>query len=311
MSGEEHSVKVLTPRQDMTGVDRAWAAQYEAGDVVRYTKGSRSMGISPGAYAKVDSFDRERNLLTVERAGGEKVSYDPRRLQGVTVYRESERALQRRRPRAVYGARQNAEDRQPRAGHYREYRRARQRGNQTRLRPRGSLQPGRESASRLRLRGDQPQQPGRDSRPGAGERRYRSRRTRSSSTADWHMSPFPAPATMHRSTPTTPAISGSYSAARCRTRRRLMGSRKEMHWFQEKLAEETAQRTTARRSSPPRIMARRWPWSTDSYRVLPFAAKIFSIRAISAASRCCRTVAVKPLTTYSISVSPSRFRAAA
>jgi ATP-dependent exoDNAse (exonuclease V) alpha subunit len=93
VSGEEHPVKVLTPRQDMTGTDRAWAAQYEAGDVVRYTKGSRSMDISPGAYAKVDSFDRERNLLTVERAGGEKLSYDPRRLQGVTVYREGERAF--------------------------------------------------------------------------------------------------------------------------------------------------------------------------------------------------------------------------
>jgi conjugative relaxase-like TrwC/TraI family protein len=93
VSGEEHSVKVLTPRQDMTGVDRAWAAQYELGNVVRYTKGSRSMGISPGAYAKVESFDRERNLLTVERPGGEKLSYDPRRLQGVTVYREGERAF--------------------------------------------------------------------------------------------------------------------------------------------------------------------------------------------------------------------------
>jgi ATP-dependent exoDNAse (exonuclease V) alpha subunit len=93
VSGEEHFVKVLTPRQDMTGTDRAWAAQYEPGDVVRYTKGSRSMSISPGAYAKVESFDRERNLLTVERAGGEKLTYDPRRLQGVTVYREGERAF--------------------------------------------------------------------------------------------------------------------------------------------------------------------------------------------------------------------------
>ena len=93
VSGEEHSVKVLTPRQDMTGVDRAWAAQYEPGDVVRYTRGSRSMGISPGAYTKVEGFDGERNLLTVERAGSEKLTYDPRRLQGVTVYRESERAF--------------------------------------------------------------------------------------------------------------------------------------------------------------------------------------------------------------------------
>ena len=41
VSGDEHAVKVLTPRQDMTGVDRARAAQYEPGDVVRCTKGSR------------------------------------------------------------------------------------------------------------------------------------------------------------------------------------------------------------------------------------------------------------------------------
>jgi len=87
----EHRVNVLVPRQDMTGADRQWAAQYEPGDVVRYAKGSRSMGISPGAYATVEGFDRERNLLTVERGGGEKLTYDPRRLQGVTVYRENER----------------------------------------------------------------------------------------------------------------------------------------------------------------------------------------------------------------------------
>jgi ATP-dependent exoDNAse (exonuclease V) alpha subunit len=50
------------------------------------------MGISPGAYAKVASVDNEKNLLTVER-GNETLTYDPRRLQGVTVYRESEQAF--------------------------------------------------------------------------------------------------------------------------------------------------------------------------------------------------------------------------
>ena len=70
-----------------------WAAQYEAGDVVRYTKGSQAMGIGAGEYTRVAGFDRERNLLTVERENGERLSYDPRRLQGVTVYRESERAF--------------------------------------------------------------------------------------------------------------------------------------------------------------------------------------------------------------------------
>jgi hypothetical protein len=91
VSSEEHHVRVLTPRQDMTGADRAWAAQYETGDVVRYSKGSRSMGIKAGEYASVEGFDAEPNLLTVERENGERLTYDPRRLQGVTVYRESER----------------------------------------------------------------------------------------------------------------------------------------------------------------------------------------------------------------------------
>jgi len=87
----EYRATVLTARQDMTGVDRSWAAQYEPGDVVRYSKGSHAIGISAGEYATVEHADRERNLLTVERENGEHVTYDPRRLQGVTVYRESER----------------------------------------------------------------------------------------------------------------------------------------------------------------------------------------------------------------------------
>ena len=35
--------------------------------------------------------NRESNTLTVKRHGGEELSYDPRRFQGVTVYRDSER----------------------------------------------------------------------------------------------------------------------------------------------------------------------------------------------------------------------------
>ena len=89
----EHTAKVLTARQDMTGVDRQWAAQYEPGDVVRYSKGGQAMGIRAGEYATVEGSDRERNLLTIERENGERVTYDPRRLQGVTVYRESERSF--------------------------------------------------------------------------------------------------------------------------------------------------------------------------------------------------------------------------
>jgi hypothetical protein len=90
---EEHHVRVLVPRQELTGADRQWAARYDQGDVVRYTTGSRLLGVAAGEYLHVEQVDASLNRLTVARENGEQLTYDPRRLQGVTVYRESERAL--------------------------------------------------------------------------------------------------------------------------------------------------------------------------------------------------------------------------
>jgi hypothetical protein len=89
----EHQLKVLLARQDITGADRQWAARYEPGNAVRYAKGSKKLGIAPGEYARVESVDEKQNHVTVERANGQRLSYDPRRLQGVTLYREAGRAF--------------------------------------------------------------------------------------------------------------------------------------------------------------------------------------------------------------------------
>jgi len=51
------------------------------------------LGIEAGEYARVQCVDRRQNLITVERTNGEHQTYDPRRLQGVTLYREAERAF--------------------------------------------------------------------------------------------------------------------------------------------------------------------------------------------------------------------------
>jgi ATP-dependent exoDNAse (exonuclease V) alpha subunit len=88
---QEHRLTVLVPRQEMTGADRRWAAQYEPGDIVRYTRGSKSIRVQSGEYVRVTGVDREHNLLTVERDNGQRVTYDPRRLHGVSVCREAER----------------------------------------------------------------------------------------------------------------------------------------------------------------------------------------------------------------------------
>jgi conjugative relaxase-like TrwC/TraI family protein len=90
---EEHRAQVLVPRQDLTGADRIWAARYNEGDVLRYSRSSQETGIGKGEYARVKSIDAPNNRLTVERKSGEEVSYDPRRQQGVSVYREQERAF--------------------------------------------------------------------------------------------------------------------------------------------------------------------------------------------------------------------------
>lgn len=87
----EHRLTVLVPRQELTGADRQWASQYELGDIVRYSRDSKNLGVRGGEYARVGRIDAEQNLLTVERANGAELTYDPRRLHGVTVYKESHR----------------------------------------------------------------------------------------------------------------------------------------------------------------------------------------------------------------------------
>jgi len=89
----EQKLRVLVARQEITGADRQWAEQYEPGDVVRCAKGSKKYGIEAGEYARVERVNAKENLVTVGKQNGEYVSYDPRRLQGVTLSQETERAF--------------------------------------------------------------------------------------------------------------------------------------------------------------------------------------------------------------------------
>ncbi len=88
LAPEEHQFKVLIQRQEMTGAERRWASGYEIGDVVRYARGSKEAGVEAGTYATVVGTNAAMNLVSVEQAPGNVVTYDPRRLTGVSVYRE-------------------------------------------------------------------------------------------------------------------------------------------------------------------------------------------------------------------------------
>ena len=100
----EHRARVLVARQEITGADRQWAERYDRGDVVRYTKGSKTFGIEAGEYARVEHVNAKENLVTVRRDDGDRVTYDPRRLQGRHALSRDRPRVREGRPRAVHGA---------------------------------------------------------------------------------------------------------------------------------------------------------------------------------------------------------------
>ena len=93
VSNQEHHISTLVPRQDLTGADRTWAARYEVGNVLRYSRASKETGIGKGEYALVKSIDAPKNRLSVVLQDGTERTYDPRRQRGVSVFREETRGF--------------------------------------------------------------------------------------------------------------------------------------------------------------------------------------------------------------------------
>jgi ATP-dependent exoDNAse (exonuclease V) alpha subunit len=90
--GTEQTILV---NRGLSGTQRAMAYNYDEGDVIRFTRGSKQFAISKGAYAHVEKVDREANMLTVNTGVARRVQYNPVRLFGVEVFREEQRLLSR------------------------------------------------------------------------------------------------------------------------------------------------------------------------------------------------------------------------
>ena len=76
--------------------------------------GARQLESKQESTEKSSSINSAANLLTVEKSAGELANYDPRRLTGVSVYRESRAGVFRRRPYSIHRSGQVAWRRQPR-----------------------------------------------------------------------------------------------------------------------------------------------------------------------------------------------------
>lgn len=92
VSQNDHELKVLVNRQDMTGAERTFAIAYVPGeDVVRYNKRSKLYTTSPGDYGRVLNANHKDNTITVGLEDGREITYNPERLSGVSVYKEAKR----------------------------------------------------------------------------------------------------------------------------------------------------------------------------------------------------------------------------
>lgn len=92
VSPEDHETTILVNRQDMTGAERKFALLYVPNeDVIRYNKGSKVFEINKGDYGRVLASDHRDNKLTVRLQDGREITYNPKRLSGVSVYKEATR----------------------------------------------------------------------------------------------------------------------------------------------------------------------------------------------------------------------------
>jgi conjugative relaxase-like TrwC/TraI family protein len=89
-AGTEHAILV---NRGLSSAQRAMAYNYQEGDAIRFTRGSRQFAIPKGSYGRVEAIDRDSNVLTVTTAEGQRMEYNPARLFGVEVFREEQRVL--------------------------------------------------------------------------------------------------------------------------------------------------------------------------------------------------------------------------
>ena len=89
----EGKEQVIFVNRDLTAAQRQHPQSYEVGDVVRYRRGSRRLGLGKGTYARVEGTDSDLNRITVRTEDGRAVEYNPARLTGVDLFREERRVI--------------------------------------------------------------------------------------------------------------------------------------------------------------------------------------------------------------------------
>jgi hypothetical protein len=79
--------QAILVNRDLTRSQRGHARNYDIDDIVRFTRGSKKIGIEKNAYAVIEHADSDAGRLSVVLNDGRRFDYSPRRLSGVEVFR--------------------------------------------------------------------------------------------------------------------------------------------------------------------------------------------------------------------------------
>jgi ATP-dependent exoDNAse (exonuclease V) alpha subunit len=88
--GREHIVFI---QRDLTHAQRSYVRNYEAGDMLMFRRGSKSMGIDKRACVRIESIDGKANILSITTPAGRHININPGRWKGIDTYRPEERTL--------------------------------------------------------------------------------------------------------------------------------------------------------------------------------------------------------------------------
>jgi conjugative relaxase-like TrwC/TraI family protein len=88
--GCDHTILV---RRDLTRAQLAHARNYQQGDVLLFSRGSKKRGIAKGANLSVENVDAKRNALTLRMGDGTRTTLNPARWRGVEVFHPETRAI--------------------------------------------------------------------------------------------------------------------------------------------------------------------------------------------------------------------------
>jgi conjugative relaxase-like TrwC/TraI family protein len=88
--GREHGILV---RRDLTRPQLQHARNYQEGDVLHFSRGSKRLGLAKDAYVAIERVDNQRNALSLRTPDHREIELNPGRWRGLEAYRWEQRTL--------------------------------------------------------------------------------------------------------------------------------------------------------------------------------------------------------------------------